>query len=316
MTKVKKEANGKLKAEKGFFDWKALVFVLLLVVIPTAQFCIFYIGTNVNSFSLAFKEYNLGKFEWIGGFDNFVSVFEDIAKDELIKTSFINSFIVYGVGLIVNIPLVILFTYYIFKKYIGHKLFKVLLYLPNILSVFTLCTIFRTFTEDAVRIAINDKLGTELEPFFSAGIGETYAMLMFVYIFFGLGTSMLMYLGAMSGLNDSVLEAAKIDGVSSFGELWHIILPMIYPTIKTFLIVGLAGIFANQFNLFNFYAADAKSNFSTIGYYFYVHIADTSRFGKPWYPYIAAFGLVISLVLIPIAIFLNKWLEKFDKVTD
>ncbi len=315
MTRVVKKGDGTVRTKSRYFDWKALVFVLLLVVLPAIQFVIFYIGTNINSFSLAFKEYNAGKFEWIGGFDNFTKVFEDIATNEAVQTAFKNSFVVYAVSLVVNIPLVIFFTYYIFKKYIGHRLFKVLLYLPNILSVFTLCTIFRTFSEDAVRKAINDIFGTEFAPFFAGG-SETYPMLYFVFIFFGLGTSMLMYLGAMSGLNESVLEAAKIDGATSFGELRHIILPMIYPTIKTFLVVGLAGIFANQFNLFNFYAATAKSDYATIGYYFYYHIADTSRFGKPYYPYIAAFGLVISLVLIPIAIVLNKWLEKFDKVTD
>ncbi len=313
MTKLKREENnGKLELKrKKPFDYKALIFTIALVAIPTIQFIIFYIATNINSFSLAFKYYDLGNFEWIGGFDNFQKVFKDIASTPEVIASLKNSFVVYGVSLLINIPLAILFTFYIYKKYIGHKVFKILLYMPCVLASLTLCMIFRYFTDAALPEIAEKYFDTNMMGFFANSETEYFA-LMFAFIFFSFGTSMLMYLGAMSSINESVIEAAKIDGVTSFGELIRIVLPMIFPTIKTFLVCGLAGIFANQFNLFSYYGTGANMEYETMGYYFYKMIVT----GRINYPYIAAFGIVISLVLIPIALALNKLLEKLDPMAE
>ncbi len=312
MTRVKREEGGAVSLKKrSAFDYKGLIFALALILIPAIQFIIFYIVTNINSFSLAFKYYELGNFEWIGGFDNFEKVFSDITTSNEVSLAFKNSFVVYGVSLLINIPLAILFTFYIYKKFFGHKVFKILLYMPCVLASLTLCMIFRYFTDAALPELAEKFFGVEMYGLFANQETE-YMALMFAYIFFSFGTSMLMYLGAMSGINESVIEAAKMDGVTSFGELIYIVLPMIYPTIKTFLVCGIAGIFANQFNLFSYYAGGAKMEYQTVGYYFYKLIADQQFGGKIQYPYVAAFGIVISLVLIPITIGINKLLDKLD----
>ena len=39
-------------------DKADLIFIIIMLLIPTLQFAIFYIGTNLNSFALSFKNYD------------------------------------------------------------------------------------------------------------------------------------------------------------------------------------------------------------------------------------------------------------------
>lgn len=64
--------------------------------------------------------------------------------------------------------------------------------------------------------------------------------------------------------------------------------------------------FSNQFNLLNFYGIGAKSKYETIGYYFY----KLTIIGSENYAYVAAFGLLLSAVLIPITLLINRLLNK------
>ncbi len=285
-------------------DKNDIVFVALMLILPTLQFLIFYIGTNVNSFALAFQRYEYGEFVF-EGWSNFAKVFSSLASDAEVAFSMKNSFVVYIIGLIVSIPLSILFSYYIFKKFALNRTFKVLLFLPSLLSALTLCILYRYFTDLAVPEVIKKMFGVKVDGLFS-GAKTEYASLLFAYVFFSFGSTMLLYLGAMSGISESVTEAAEIDGASDWMQLIRIVIPMIFPTIKTFFICGIAGLFSNQFNLLNFYGIGAKPAYETIGYYFY----KLTIIGSENYAYVAAFGLLLSAVLIPVTLLINRVLNK------
>ena len=303
---MKKNVNNRMAAKR-----KELLFCILMVLLPTLQFVLFYIVTNANSFFLAFKKHEYGMFKW-DGTGRFVEVFNDLFRETInsgmVQEAIKNSFIVYFVGLLTSLVFTLLFAYYIHKKYWGGKIFKVLLFLPNILSMLTLCFLFKFFVNRAVPEIFMDAFGKDIGIPMIDGAPTEYGLLMFAFIFFGLGTQLILYLGAMSGISDSIIEASEIDGISSMQQLWYIVIPMIFPTIKTFLVCGLAGIFVNQFNLMNFYGL-GRDNDITIGYYFYRRITE----GMENYPYISAFGLMLSAVLIPVTLIINKLLEKVER---
>ena len=128
-----------LKARiKRKMDRNDLIFIVAMLILPTLQFCIFYIGTNLNSFALAFQRYENGKYVF-NGWENFRQVFSDIANSQEVRYALKNSFIVYFVGLLISVPIAIIFSFYIYKKFPFYRAFKVLLYLPNLLSMLTLC---------------------------------------------------------------------------------------------------------------------------------------------------------------------------------
>ena len=101
-----------------------------------------------------------------------------------------------------------------------------------------------------------------------------------------------------------MVEAATLDGVGFFGELWHIVLPKSYSVISIGFITGIVSIFTNEFGLYSFYGENASSDVSTLGYYFLV---ETKRASDAGYPYWAAWGLIASVIVIPLT-FLARYL--------
>ena len=287
-----------------------LIFIVTLLILPTLQFCIFYIGTNLNSFALAFQRYENGKYV-PNGWENFRKVFSDLASSREVRYALKNSFIVYFVGLLISVPIAIIFAFYIYKKFPFFRTFKVLLYLPQLLSMLTLCLLYRYFADNAIPDAMNKFFGINIVSGFYSNRETQYVSYMLAFVLFGAGGTLLLYLGAMSGISQSITEASEIDGAGNLTQLVYIFVPLIFPTIKTFFICGIASLFSNQFNLFYFEGLGANPKYETIGYYFYKLIAE--RGGRQNYAYVATFGLFLSAMLIPVTLIINKLMDKWQE---
>lgn len=286
------------------------IFYLGLLALPLLQFFIFYVGVNFNSILLALKKIDplTGEEGWVG-LDNFKRVFRDWGSMPLFSYAFENSLIVYGCGLLVGISLAVLFSYYIYKKMPTSSFFRVLLFMPSIVSPMVLATLFSQFAERAVPTFVKMFTG-EMSLGLFADPDTTMPTLIFYTIFFGFGTSTLLYVGAMGNISESIVEAARIDGCGVLREFFSITLPLIYPTLIVFITTGIAGIFTNQMSLFSFYGASAQHKYYTVGYYLYINSMSLSNLYN--YPYLAAMGLVITLIVAPITLIVHKVLSNFD----
>lgn len=92
--------------------------------------------------------------------------------------------------------------------------------------------------------------------------------LIFYNIFLSFGVNVLMYSSAMSSIDDSVIESASLDGVTPIREFWSIVVPLIFPTLATFLVVGVAAMFTDQAQLFALFGAEScPEQLYTIGYF-------------------------------------------------
>ncbi len=304
-----KQIRKKGDRSKNVFYWAILAF-------PILQFVIFYIGVNVNSFALAFQEFDLqgGGFVFVG-FDefwkNFLDVFQEFKETGYLQTAFKNSIIAYLVGLLVGLTLSLLFSYYLYKKFAMSKFFKVILFLPFIISSITLVIIYKYFVESAVPEFVLQLTGIEIDGLLS-NLNTEFATILFFSIWTGFGIQTLIYSSAMSGISSEIVDAAKIDGVTPLKEFLYIDIPMIMPTIAVFVVSSTATVFVNQMNLYNFYGP-AASNFDiwTIGYYMYRGISAPETTLAD-YPYFAAFGLVMTLITIPITLIVRALMNKMD----
>ena len=313
----KRRGDKPVKISRG--KKKKLAFYIAFSAPLLLQFLIFYVYVNFNSVLMAFQKYDYtaGIFTW-AAFDNFTRVFNDIfvnsEKRVFMQLTFKNSFIVYAVSLIIGTTLSVLFSFYVYKKAAGSRLFKIALFFPSILSGVALVTIYRNLAELGVPAVWNGIFKTGMKGLIG-NPNTVFGAVLFFGIFTGFGTTVLMYTGAMSSINDSVVEAAKLDGASAFRELIHITLPSIYPTFVTFIVAGIAGIFLNQMSLFTFFGYNAESALYTVGYFIYRNtLANVASMSD--YPYIAAFGVLLTVILVPVAFTVRKLLEKFGPSTD
>lgn len=288
---------------------KKRLFYYILILIPIIQFLIFYVGVNLNSIFLSFKEYDVynGTYE-IVWFKNFKDVITNLSNTPAMEYALKNSFILFFSTMIVGVSLSLLFSYYIYKKGVLSGAFQVILYLPSIVSSLAFVLIYKYFAEMAIPEIFEQVFNMKLKPLLSTPETQ-FGTILFFCLWTGFGVNIIMYSNAMSGISDSIIEAAKLDGCNALQEFFLIIIPRIWSTITVFLVVGLATLFTNQMNLFSFYGIYAEARLWTVGYFLYREIASPNTTFAD-YPYLAAFGLIITCVAVPITMGAKFLLEK------
>ena len=290
-----------------------LAFFIALVAYPLAQFAVFYIGVNINSVLLAFQHFDTetAQFYFNGAgelFDNFASFLSDLRGNAAMITATLNSVILYVCTLCIALPLNLVFSFFLYKKVPAYGFFRVVLFLPQIISALVVSLMFRYFVENALTTVIGFNLLTTKKTGF--------ATIVFYNIWAGFGTQILIYTSAMTKIDDSLVEFGELEGISLLREFWQITLPLIFPTITIFLVAGIAGLFTNQAGLYNFYGGGARDDLQTLGYVFFVRIIRSDNASYAQYPYASAAGLLFTLVATPITLAVKYLLEKFGPSTE
>lgn len=294
---------------------KKTIFYAVMVALPLLQFFIFYVCVNINSILLSFQSIEKkmvdGKlyYEQTYTLDTLKEVIQNVFKGGM-GVVWKNTFSSYLLTSLVPAFLSVVFSYYIFKKFPFANTFKVLLFLPQVVSGLVLVIMYRYFVVDVLG-TIFPNIPDLLDP---ARTGSFYTMVVFS-ILTSFGTSIMMYVGAMNNISESILEYAKLDGVSPVQELIFIVFPMVYPTFVTFLIVGLAGVFTNQLRIFDFYGSGAERYLQTFGYHMYAGVKDAG-IDMTKYPYYAAMGILFTVLTVPVTFTVKYLLNKIGPKTE
>ncbi len=294
---------------------KDKIFYLLLVIWPILQFIVFYIGVNFKSLLLAFQNIDVFNGTREFTFDNVKNAFDLLTKSKMVRHTELMSLTVYLISLLTGVPLGLLFSYYIAKKKFGAGAFRVMLFLPSIVSSIIMVTIYRYFMDYAIPQILQKRFDIKLISILTNDdIRVSFAAIMFYNVFISFGTSVLMYSNKISASDPAIIEACHLDGATGIKEFWYITLPEVFPTLSTFLIVGIAGIFTNQFNLFSFFGKDSIEDLQTFGYYLYVQTAKAQS--ESDYPPISALGLLLSVVAIALTYFAKFIIGKLGPSED
>ena len=306
---------------------KRLIFYILMVSLPFAQFLLFYVYVHFNSILMAFKVEtftNTGAFtvhwSWT---ENFEAVLAYLKKDEYI--GIINALKNYVISFFTSGIMSILFSYYVYKKFVGSGVFKVFLYLPSIVSAIILVVVYKEILNRVIP-GIIDEVVYGGEPVMNALLNsdeDKYTWVLVYSIFMHLGGHILLYTGAMSGINESVVESAQLDGVTPIQEFWYITLPLIYPTFVTFTITGIAGIFTAHPNLHTFFGLADPFTYKihTLGFTIFASVRGSSTASGPSatllsLTQVSALGLVITAFMLPTTMLIKKAMTKWGPSTD
>ena len=289
-----------------------MIFYVSMIALPVVQFLIFYLYINLNSFTLAFQEFSYEKKGYVFyGFNNFKAIFSDFSTLAYLKNSVWNSLELFVWTMIFGAAVAILFSYYIYKKNPGHSAFKIFLYLPHILGGVVVVIMYKYFMDIAVP-EVASLFGKNIEGML-ANPKTVRSTIIFYTIYTSFGTQVLIYSSTMSGISDSIIESAQLDGITPIKELIYIILPSIWNTFVTFMVTSVVGIFTNQMSLYTFYGTTADYSLYTFGYYLYRGVIVATNVE---YPYLSAMGFLLTIIAIPLTLG-TKWaLSKFGPTTD
>ena len=187
------------------------------------------------------------------------------------------------------------------------------LFLPQIVSSVVLCLLFRFMVGRVYTTLMGAEEGL------LANNATRFGTIIFYNIWMAFGVNVLMFTGAMSGIDQSIVESAQLDGVTSLKEFIFISVPMIFPTVVTFIVVGLAGVFTNQMHLYTFFGSSDQTyskDISTLGFYLYVQAQNSgvvTAAGSKALPYsvLSALGVILTLIIFPITVGVRYLLNKF-----
>lgn len=211
-----------------------LLFVLPLII----YFLVFQLAPMLIAFVLSFTNYDgLGTMEW-KGFDNYIAVL----TDRVMYPDFWKTLLVTVEYILLTVPLNILCSLVVSallnSKIKGEKFFKTAFYIPSVTVGVALMTLWKYMLDPSFGM-INQLLGTNINFLGTEGLNLVTLAIMSVWS--GLGYNVLIMLSAMKNIDQSLYEAASIDGTSAFKQFWTITVPGVMPTVFFFLITGIIG---------------------------------------------------------------------------
>lgn len=296
---------------------KRNLFVFAVLLLPMIFFAIFWIYVHIDSFLLSFQLPVVGEkdaYYFDKDFTNIKRVFQEVFSGGALFVAFKNTMIYYLTSTFISFPLAILLSYFIYKKIRGYKFFRVVTYLPAIITSSALVALFKqTINTGGPLDAIYHALGKAWN--YPMDTADKAIFVMVIYsVTFGFGGSIVVLCGAMNSIDKSILEAGEIDGAGWFRELFSIILPSIWPTISTILILGFVSILGASGPILAF-AKDIAApvgEITTLSYELYRLVQGTLGLTRD-INYASAIGLVMTIFTFPLVIVARVFLMRDKK---
>lgn len=275
---------------------KSAVPFLIIMALPAVYGIIRYFVTNGYSILLAFSDGT----PFVAPFTlrNFKMFWADMQGNGILKLSLMNTLKYFVVGLIQQFICYVV-AYFLYKKIPKYKVFRFLFYMPCLIPAVVTSAIFM----ELIRVGgpiyrIMDGLfGIQYNELLSRPETATTTMIVFMFLS-GIGTTYLIYMGAMNRIPVEILESAKLDGCSAWREFWSLIFPLTFGTYATFFLMSLCGIFTASGPIL--YMTQGAADTSTLGWWLFSQVIDGS------YNYPAAVGVIFTLLGIPI-LFVSRW---------
>jgi ABC-type sugar transport system permease subunit len=265
--------------------------VFILVMMLPAIYGIFkYFAINGYSILLAFSDGE--PFVTPFTFRNFRMFLQDMQGNGILALALKNTLKYFFVGMIQQF-LCYVVAYFLYKKIPGHKVFRFAFYLPCLIAPVITTAIFM----EVIRVGgplykvVDALFGIQLNNLLSRPETATDTIIVFMFLS-GIGTSYLIFLGAMNRIPKEIIEAGKLDGCSTWREFWSIVFPLTFGTYATFFLMSLCAVFTASGPIL--YVTQGGADTTTLGYWLFTQVMGDS------YNYPAAVGLVFTMLGIPI----------------
>ena len=288
------------------------IFVFLLLLYPVLQFVITWSFVNINSVGYAFQDLD-GQFT----LSNFAKIFTDFTSTTIRNDTgipwlnnrtviILNSLGFAVITIFISLPISLLFAYFLHKKMPFANVFRFIFFLPNIIPVVALTFAFAT--------GFNTDFGGYLARIFnisqdSLGVFPTNQLLVYLYcIWAGLGYNIILLSGAIGRIPKELFESAELDHAGYFKEFIHIVIPCIWPTIVTLVVLGMTNVltlYLQPYMLDSFGIGNYTTG--TISW----SIFEASKSGNTLELHRAsAYGLFFSLIWAPVILIVRHFLSK------
>lgn len=285
----KTNSGRKVRAKNNIIGWS-------FVIVASVMIFLFYFYPMVQALILSFKS-GVGANLTFTGIDNYTRLFKDPTFLTTVKNT-----VIY---LIIQVPVMILLALFLSvllnNKTLKFKgFFRTAIFLPCVTSLVAYSVIFKyLFGQDGIINIMLMKVSLISEPIqwltdpFWAKIAIIVAI-----TWRWTGYNMIFYLSALQNVDESIYEAAKIDGASSIQQFFKITIPMLKPIILFTSITSTIGTLQLFDEVMNITKGGPGNATMTISQYIYnLSFKYTPDFG---YAATVSYAIVIMIVIFSI----------------
>lgn len=294
-----------MKPNKSFSYAKyGYLFSIPFVVV----YCIFSLYPTFNTALLGFTDAkgmtSLTSWNFLPSdklFSNFVQLF----KNPLFATSFKNTLILWVVNFIPQIALALLLTAWFTSRrneLRAQGFFKVVFYMPNIITAASIAILFnKLFAYPIGPVnSLLQSLGLVTEPVnFITKVGATRGIISFIQFWMWYGSTMIILISGVLGINPDLFEAAELDGATSSQMFWKITIP----NMKTILLYNIITSMIGGLNMYDIPQLFNKGNPQNATLTTNMYIYNQAFAGSYQYAKAAAASMIMFLVIAVASVF-------------
>ena len=263
-----------------------------LIMLPTVILFAFFVWEPLlESIRLSLYSARGVELQEFVGLENYVEVFNDVS----FKAAFANTFKYIGWSLVIGFVVPIILAIFISETVRGKSFFRFSVYFPNMIPGMAVSLLWVYFFKPGPTGVLNILLGkVGIEP--SVWLNNAALVIPLIVIALtwkGAGSTSLIYMAGISGINPEYYEAAAIDGAGIWRRILHITLPCILNLGRTMLILQVISVFQILYEplvLTNGGPNNASLSIMLLVYKY--------AFTKYDYPNAAALSVIICIVLI------------------
>ena len=206
------------------------LFILVCLLPALILFFTFLIYPTIEVFRMSL-------FKW-GGFSNnqqFVGLdnFKILWQDENFFRTIQNTILLIVVVTLFTVVLAVLFAAILSTEKIrGNNFFRIIFYIPNILSIVVIAGIFSAIYDPKAGL-LNAVLPEAWNKLWLGDQSIVIYSLAFALIWQAIGYYIVMYMAGMANIPASLYEAADLDGAGKIGKFFNVTLPLIWNSIRT-----------------------------------------------------------------------------------
>ena len=262
-----------------------------LFLLPAAiVLLVFFFIPFFHTFILSFQDYSNSIYEaTFAGFDNYIKLFKSPIFYKVLLNTFI--YLIVAVPILATLPL--LLAILINQKIRGVTLYKILIYLPVIVSIVVAAIAFKwLFAETGILNYIVTTLGFERIGWLTDPNWALYSVII-VTVWKGIGYYMMIYLAALMSVPQELYEACDIDGAGFFRKHLTVTVPHIMPTIA--LVTTISAISAMKVfaEIYVMTKGGPLNSSKTIVYYIYERAFENLDLG-----FASAMAVVLLLIVL------------------
>lgn len=280
---------------------------LMMIMIPSVIMLIIFKYVPMYGVTIAFKDFKLRQgilgSPWVG-----FAVFEKVFSMPVFWTAFKNTAILGFMNLVIGFPLPVILALLLneIRNERYKKVLQTISYLPHFVSWITLSGLFLQLLSPSTGpvAAIWRFFGAE--PYYFMGEVDTFRwVLVATNAWKGIGWGSVVYLAALSGVDQEMYEAALIDGATRFQRVWYITLPSIMPTVTIMLILRAGSILSDNFDqIYNMSNAAMYKVANVLGVYTYELGLKNMKYAES--TAVSLFLTVINFALVMMTNFVSK----------